>query len=109
MGMRRNWSSRMATFSDRSRPWGRMTMRWNKGNIGLAMAAVAATAAVAVPSAMAQRDPAYEQARESGEVGEQPDGDLGFVTTPTARVRAPVPAINLKRKAPHNKGAPQGP
>src|SRR3546814_19131193 len=73
--------------SDLSRPWGRMTMRWNKGNIGLAMAAVAATAAAAVPSAMAQRDPAYEQARASGEVGEQPDGYLGFVTTPNAQVR----------------------
>jgi len=98
----------MATFSDRSRPWGRMTMRWNKGNIGLAMAAVAATAAVAVPSAMAQRDPAYEQARASGEVGEQPDGYLGFVTTPNAQVRALVTDINIKRKAAYTKGAPQG-
>ncbi|WP_420825272.1 YdbL family protein [Sphingopyxis panaciterrulae] len=85
-----------------------MTMRWNKGNIGLAMAAVAATAAVAVPSAMAQRDPAYEQARASGEVGEQPDGYLGFVTTPNAQVRALVTDINIKRKAAYTKGAPQG-
>jgi len=83
-------------------------MRWNKGNIGLAMAAVAATAAVAVPSAMAQRDPAYEQARASGEVGEQPDGYLGFVTTPNAQVRALVTDINIKRKAAYTKGAPQG-
>src|SRR3546814_17753360 len=73
------------------------------------MAAVAVTAAVAVavPSAMAQRDPAYEQARASGQVGEQPDGYLGFVTTPSAQVRALVSDINIKRKAAHTKGAPQ--
>src|SRR3546814_16221676 len=98
----------MATFSDRSRPWGRMTMRWNKGNIGLAMAAVAATAAVAVPSAMAQRDPAYEQARASGEVGAQPDGYLGFVSTPNAQVRAHVPDITINRKAAYTTAATPG-
>ena len=74
------------------------------------MAAIAATAAIGmvVPSAMAQRDPAYEQARASGEVGEQPDGYLGFVTTPNAQVRALVTDINIKRKAAYTKGAPQG-
>src|SRR3546814_9946452 len=108
MGMRRNWSSRMATFSDRSRPWGRMTVRWYKGNIGLAMAAVAATAAVAVPSAMAQRDPTYVQARASGEVGEQRDGYLGFETTPKAQVRALVTDIHITRQAAYPKGAPHG-
>src|SRR3546814_11203574 len=101
----------MVTFSDRSRPWGRMTMRWKTWNAAtLAMAAVAVTAAVAVavPSAMAQRNPAYEQARASGQVGEQPDGYLGFVTTPSAQVRALVSGINHKRTAAYPKGAPQG-
>src|SRR3546814_14059270 len=42
------------------------------------------------------------------EVGEQPDGYLGFVTTPNAQVRALVTDINIKRKAAYTKGAPQG-
>lgn len=77
---------------------------------GIAMAAVAATAAVAllVPSAMAQRDPAYEAARAAGQVGEQPDGYLGYASTPTPAVRAIVDDINIKRKDAYTKGAPAG-
>ena len=37
---------------------------------------------VAAP-AIAQRDPAYAAARAAGQIGEQPDGYLGFATTPT--------------------------
>ena len=72
------------------------------------MAAVAAGAAMAVPSAMAQRDPAYEAARSAGQVGEQPDGYLGFVSTPTDAVRKLVTDINIKRKAAYTSNAPQG-
>jgi len=77
---------------------------------GWAMAAVAVTAAVAlaVPSAMAQRDPAYEAARSAGQIGEQPDGYLGFVTSPTPAVRDMVNDINIKRKAAYTSGAPAG-
>ncbi len=77
---------------------------------GIAMAAVAATAALAfaVPSAMAQRDPAYEAARSAGQIGEQPDGYLGFVSTPTPAVRDIVNDINIKRKAAYTSGAPAG-
>jgi hypothetical protein len=77
---------------------------------GFAMAAIAATAAVAliVPSAMAQRDPAYEAARSAGQVGEQPDGYLGYASTPTPAVRAIVDDINIKRKAAYTSGAPAG-
>ncbi|HMO76325.1 MAG TPA: YdbL family protein [Sphingopyxis sp.] len=77
---------------------------------GLAMAAVAATAAVtlAVSPANAQRDPAYEAARTAGQIGEQPDGYLGFVSTPTPAVRDIVNDINIKRKAAYTSGAPQG-
>ena len=77
---------------------------------GIAMAAVAATASVAllIPSAMAQRDPAYEAARAAGQVGEQPDGYLGYASTPTPAVRAIVDDINIKRKAAYTSGAPAG-
>ena len=74
----------------------------------LAMIAVAVTSAVAVPSAMAQRNPAYEAARAAGQVGEQPDGYLGYASTPTPAVRAIVDDINIKRKAAYTSGAPQG-
>ncbi|MCM3418326.1 YdbL family protein [Sphingopyxis alaskensis] len=74
---------------------------------GWALAAVAATAAVAlaVPSAMAQRDPAYAAARAAGQIGEQPDGYLGFVTAPTPAIRALVQDINIKRKAAYTERA----
>ena len=86
-----------------------MTMKMWKPT-GIAMAAMAATAAVAlmVPSAMAQRDPAYEAARAAGQVGEQPDGYLGYASPPTAAVRAIVDDINIKRKAAYTSGAPAG-
>ncbi|WP_058815554.1 YdbL family protein [Sphingopyxis sp. H050] len=74
------------------------------------MAAIAVTAAVAiaVPPAMAQRDPAYEAARSGGLIGEQPDGYLGFVSSPTPAVRDIVSDINIKRKAAYTSGAPAG-
>ncbi len=85
-----------------------MTKFWKPA--GWAMAAIAATTAVAVavPSAMAQRDPAYEAARSGGQIGEQPDGYLGFVSTPTPAVRDMVNDINIKRKAAYTSGAPAG-
>lgn len=76
---------------------------------GLALAAIVATAAVAVafavPSAMAQRDPAYAAARAAGQVGEQPDGYLGFATSPTPAIRALVQDLNIKRKAAYTERA----
>ncbi|MGL3821146.1 YdbL family protein [Sphingopyxis sp. R3-92] len=74
---------------------------------GLALAAIAATAAVAfaVPSAMAQRDPAYAAARAAGQVGEQPDGYLGFASSPTPAIRALVEDLNIKRKAAYTERA----
>lgn len=49
-------------------------------------------------SAVAQRDPEYARARAAGEVGEQTDGYLGIVGTPTPELRKMVAAINIKRK-----------
>lgn len=71
----------------------------------MAVVAIAAAVTVAVPSAFAQRDPAYTAARAAGQIGEQPDGYLGFATTPTAAIRALVQDINIKRKASYTEGA----
>lgn len=48
--------------------------------------------------AIAQRDPAYEAARENGSVGEKPDGYLGLVGGGDAQLQKLVSDINLKRK-----------
>ncbi len=50
-------------------------------------------------TAQAQRNPAYQAARSQGLIGEKPDGYLGFVTTPSAEIKAMVDDINIKRKA----------
>lgn len=67
--------------------------------IGLALASTAA---------VAQRDPAYAAARAAGQVGEQPDGYLGIVGTPTPELRALVNNINIQRKAAYTQGAANG-
>ncbi len=72
--------------------------KWMAGSVALAMLATAG-------AAYAQRDPAYESARQSGIIGEKPDGYLGFVVTPTSAVRAMVEDINIKRKAAYTQRA----
>ena len=47
----------------------------------------------------AQRDPAYEAARQGGQVGEKLDGYLGIVGEATPAVRKLVDDINIKRRA----------
>ncbi|MFM9827220.1 MAG: YdbL family protein [Sphingomonas sp.] len=71
------------------------------------LAAGALVAGLALGSAAyAQRDPAYQAARESGQVGEQVDGYLGIVgSTPSAELRAMVNNINIQRKAAYTKSA----
>lgn len=61
-------------------------------------AALAAIAVLAAP-ALAQRDPAYDAARASGQIGEKVDGYLGIVGTETTELRRIVNDINIKRKA----------
>lgn len=53
----------------------------------------------------AGRDPAYQGARESGLVGEKPDGYLGFVSAPSPDIKALVEDINIKRRAAYSKEA----
>jgi uncharacterized protein YdbL (DUF1318 family) len=52
-----------------------------------------------MPAAAQSRDPAYAEARAQGQVGEQVNGYLGFVTPPTAELRKVVEDINIKRRA----------
>ena len=63
-----------------------------------------ATATVAM-AYQAGRDPAYQSARESGLVGEKPDGYLGFVSAPSPDIKALVEDINIKRRAAYSKEA----
>lgn len=61
----------------------------------LALAALALTA----PASAQSRDPAYAAARSAGQVGEMPNGYLGFPSPPSAEVRRMAEDINIKRKA----------
>ncbi|APE28456.1 YdbL family protein [Aurantiacibacter gangjinensis] len=57
-----------------------------------------ALALLATP-AQAQRDPAYQAARESGQVGEKMDGYLGIVGASNPTLQALVDDINIRRRA----------
>ncbi|MFT3976349.1 MAG: YdbL family protein [Sphingomonas bacterium] len=70
----------------------------------LMLAAAAALTGLSA-AASAQRDPAYAAARAQGKVGEQPDGYLGIVGTPTPELRALVNSINIQRKAAYTQKA----
>jgi uncharacterized protein len=65
---------------------------------------LAALCLLATP-AMADRDPAYAQARSAGEIGEQPDGYLGIVGAPTTELKKLVDDINIKRRAVYSQKA----
>ena len=54
--------------------------------------------ATAAPALAQDRDPAYAAARAAGQVGEQPDGYLGIVGTPTRELTALVNKLNILRK-----------
>lgn len=64
--------------------------------------------ALVATAAHAQRDPAYAAARSAGQVGEQPDGYLGIVGSPTPELRALVNNINIQRKAAYTRQAGNG-
>ncbi len=72
--------------------------------IGTIALAAALTLGVAGP-ASAQRDPAYQAARASGQVGEKPDGYLGFVTTPSPALRALIDDLNIRRRSVYTERA----
>lgn len=68
----------------------------------------AIAAALAPAGASAQRDPAYQAARQQGLVGEQPDGYLGIVGSATPELRALVNNINIQRKKQYTDQAASG-
>jgi uncharacterized protein YdbL (DUF1318 family) len=56
-------------------------------------------AALALPApAAAQRDPAYEAARKSGQVGEKMDGYLGVIGSQPATIQNMVADLNRQRR-----------
>lgn len=63
------------------------------------VAAGLALAIGGISAVQAQRDPAYDTARSSGQVGEKMDGYLGIVTAETPALRRIVNDINIKRRA----------
>jgi uncharacterized protein len=69
------------------------------------VAALLLGATVTTAAYAQQRDPAYQAARSGGLVGEKPDGYLGFVTPPSAAIKALVDDINIKRKAVYTEQA----
>jgi uncharacterized protein YdbL (DUF1318 family) len=74
-----------------------MNTVFNRATLALSAAALALTA-LAAP-ALAQRDPAYEAARQAGKVGEKPDGYLGIVGGGDASLKKMVDDINIKRRS----------
>jgi uncharacterized protein YdbL (DUF1318 family) len=60
---------------------------------GLVLAGLALSA-----PAVAQRDPAYQAARSSGQVGEKPDGYLGVVGSQPAAIQSLVSDLNIRRR-----------
>src|SRR5690606_15747820 len=74
----------------------------------LMMAKVALAGLVALglsAPATARRDAAYHAARAAGQLGEKADGYLGYVTPPSAAVRAVVEDLNIKRRALYSEKA----
>jgi uncharacterized protein YdbL (DUF1318 family) len=75
-------------------------------NIKVEMIIAASLLAVTASTAVyAQRDPAYQSAREGGLIGEKTDGYLGFVSAPSPAIKALVDDLNIKRKAAYTKEA----
>jgi len=65
-------------------------------------------AALTLPApAMAQRDPAYENARKAGQVGEKTDGYLGVVGNQSAAIQNMVADLNRKRRENYTQRAQQ--
>ncbi|MGN6375946.1 MAG: YdbL family protein [Sphingomonas sp.] len=76
-----------------------------QGKFILSIAAAAAMAAGFAGSAQAQRNPAYQQARSQGLIGEKPDGYLGIVGSGTPELQKIVNDINIQRRAAYTKAA----
>jgi uncharacterized protein YdbL (DUF1318 family) len=67
--------------------------------LGLGFALTAIVGGATYAAAQGAEASVVASARSSGLVGEQGDGYLGFVKTPSAELKAAVDAINIKRRA----------
>jgi len=73
--------------------------RFSIRRTALAAGAAILSLALVTGPAQAQRDPAYDAARASGQVGEKTDGYLGVVSGGDAALRKMVDDINIRRRA----------
>ncbi len=73
--------------------------------IEMTLVAALLVTTVTAASAMQQRDPAFQAARDQGLIGEKPDGYLGYVTSPSPAIDVLVKDINIKRKDAYTKAA----
>jgi len=62
-------------------------------------------AAIFLAAPVLAADPVVEQALAAGGIGEQWDGYLGFVTSPSPELKSAVEAINIKRRAAYTQVA----
>jgi len=76
-----------------------MLLRDNRLLRSLFVAPALLALAAPLPAGAQVRDPLYAAARASGQVGEQPNGYLGFVTAPSPDLRKAIEDINIKRRA----------
>ena len=67
--------------------------------LGLGFALTAIVGGATYAAAQGAEASIVASARSSGLVGEQSDGYLGFVKTPSAELKSAVDAINIKRRA----------
>ena len=61
--------------------------------------ATALATLVAMPVVAQVRDPVYSAARANGQVGEQVNGYLGFVTPPAPDLKKVIEDLNIRRRA----------
>ena len=80
-----------------------MKTGFTRASLAFSAAALVLTG-IASP-AFAQRDPAYEAARASGQVGEKMDGYLGIVGASNSELQRVVSDINIKRRALYSQRA----
>jgi len=60
---------------------------------------LAAGLGIAAAPLPAQSSPVIVAARAAGQVGERFDGYLGYMTSPSARLRGQVESVNIRRRA----------
>jgi len=67
--------------------------------LGLGMALTAVIGGATYAAAQGAETAVVSSARSSGLIGEQSDGYLGFVKSPSADLKSAVDAVNIKRRA----------